>query len=354
MGSVGTDLSGANMRSHAKGSAALSIMLFLDIAGLVVLVGLFLEGVLTEPVRAQSPAAPLPAVPQWQTDAGVKMVFDAASIKQNNSGPLPTGDQPHSNVGLDPWDGYAATGGLFSATNFPLSSYIGFAFKLTPNERTSLIPQLPTWAKTERFDIQARASTSNPTKDQFRLMMQSLLADRFNLAVHAEMRQLPVFTLVLDKPGKTGPQLQSHTEDPPCSNAPASQAPDPTSSAKVATGFPSICGALVGLSSSKPGRMRVGARNATMGQVAGMLQALTVGTMDRPISDQTRLSGAFDFNLEYTPEFNGQPFPPDFQPDPTGATFLQALKEQLGLKLESQTGPVDVLVIDHLEEPSPN
>jgi uncharacterized protein (TIGR03435 family) len=75
--------------------------------------------------------------------------------------------------------------------------------------------------------------------------------------------------------------------------------------------------------------------------------------------DQTGLSGTFDFSIDFTPEVNGPPggmraTQPDFQPDPTGPTFLEALKEQLGLRLESTTGPVDVLVIDHVEEPSAN
>jgi len=77
------------------------------------------------------------------------------------------------------------------------------------------------------------------------------------------------------------------------------------------------------------------------------------GPLSRPVLDQTGLSGTLDFVIEWTPEFNGPP-PPNFQPDPSGPTFLEALKEQLGLKLQPQTGPVDVLVIDHVEEPSPN
>jgi uncharacterized protein (TIGR03435 family) len=72
---------------------------------------------------------------------------------------------------------------------------------------------------------------------------------------------------------------------------------------------------------------------------------------DRPILDKTGLSGNFDFSLEFTPEFRS---PQNFQPDPSGPTFPEALNEQLGLKLESQTGPVEVLVIDHVEEPSSN
>ena len=88
-----------------------------------------------------------------------------------------------------------------------------------------------------------------------------------------------------------------------------------------------------------------------------MASSFTLGGMsndvDRAVLDQTGLSGTFDFSLEYTPLLNGQP-PEGFPADMTGPTFLEALKEQLGLKLVSQTGPVDVLVLDHVEEPSPN
>jgi len=77
--------------------------------------------------------------------------------------------------------------------------------------------------------------------------------------------------------------------------------------------------------------------------------------VDRPVLDKTGLVGKFDFIMEFTPQFNG-PLPPgsNFQPDESGPTFLEALKEQLGLKLDPQKGPVDVIVVDHVEIPSEN
>jgi len=93
----------------------------------------------------------------------------------------------------------------------------------------------------------------------------------------------------------------------------------------------------------------------TMGQIASHLPS--GGTLDRPVLDQTGLNGTFDARMEFAPQvvprINGAPLP-DFTPDEAAATFLEALQEQLGLKLVSQTGPMDVLVIDHIEEPSPN
>jgi bla regulator protein blaR1 len=317
--------------------------LLLAAVGAVAVAGPILCGIVAGPrVQAQSPTT------DWQAAAGGKQTFDVASVKPNISS-----DRAHANFALDPWDSYPAAGGLLSVTNFPLSDYISFAFKLPPSQDPSLRSQMPKWATEERFDVQARAEGS-PTKDQMRLMMQSLLADRFKLAVHTENRQAPVFGLVLAKPGKTGADLQPHSNERPCANAYPS-APTagsaPTSPAKSVDGF-SVCGILVAARSSTPGRIRVGARNLTMDQIASMLPAVAMGSLDRPILDQTGLVGSFDFSIEFTGGFKGPS--PDVQPDPSAITFLEALQDQLGLKLKSQKGPVEVLVIDHVEKPSEN
>ena len=248
---------------------------------------------------------------------------------------------------MGPGDYYTPTGGLFTAANIPLFSYITFAYKVTANEGQVLRVQVPKWVLSERFDIQAR-SNSNPTKDQMRLMMQSLLADRFKLAIHRETRQLPVFGLVLSKSGKMGPQLQPHPVDSSCSSVPDS----PTASGTVSGGFPLTCGGIQPMQASVPGRLRIGGRNVTMVLIAS---SLPIAIDARPVLDRTGLSGTFDFTLEWTPEANSPLTPSaDFQRDESGPTFLQALQEQLGLKLEAQTGPVDLLVLDHIEQPSAN
>ncbi len=114
----------------------------------------------------------------WATKAGGKMAFDVASIKPSN-GPF-----VQSNPLLTPWDDYDGTDGRFRADS-TLSGYIQFAYKLWPNEvQGRELSHLPKWADTDHYSIEARASTGNVTKDQMRLMMQSLLADRFQLAVH--------------------------------------------------------------------------------------------------------------------------------------------------------------------------
>ncbi len=117
-------------------------------------------------------------IPDWQIAAGGKMDFDVASVKQNTT--APSAQTIHSNIPLGPQDLFSPTGGLLSATNFPLMQYMVFAYKLPPDQVRSLAPNLPKWATTDRYDIQARAE-GNPTKDQFRLMMQGSAGRSFQV-----------------------------------------------------------------------------------------------------------------------------------------------------------------------------
>src|SRR5579863_4005111 len=144
-----------------------------------------------------------PDVPDWQTAAGGKMAFEVASVKPSKVFKPP-------GFALDYGD--AKTPGGRLSTSFPLLAYISFAYKLSPSEmRAAALDQLPKSIGTDLFEIEARGA-GNPTKDQMRLMMQSLLADRFKLAVHFESREGPVFALTLVKPGQTGPKLRPHAE----------------------------------------------------------------------------------------------------------------------------------------------
>lgn len=300
-----------------------------------------------QPDAGGASATPAP-VPQWQIDAGGKMEFDVFSVKPDTA--AISQQTVHSNIPLGPQDMFTPTGGLLSSTNWPLFQYMIFAYKLTPNQVQSVQTQLPKWATTARYDIEARAA-GNPTKDQYRLMMQALLADRFKLAIHFETRQVPVYALVLDKPGKFGPGFQPHPADAPCSTAPPGQGPAGT----VTGGFPETCGAFVGVQASNPGRIRGGARNIPMSMVASTFSIPELFGVDRPVVDKTGLTGNYDIVVEFTPQING-PLPPGatFQPDESGPTFLQAMKEQLGLRLDKQTAPVDSIVVDHIEQPSEN
>lgn len=290
----------------------------------------------------QGPGAQPPAAPEWQIAAGSKMAFEVASVK-----PDPGPFRP-PNFPLDPGDAFRPVGGRFSA-DFPLTTYITFAYKLslTADQRQSMIAHLPNWVATDRFDIQARAE-GTPTKDQMRLMMQSLLADRFQLAVHFETQVVPVLAMVLVKPGKTGPKLHPHSEGVSCEATPATNGP----LAHDSEVFPPVCDAYM-MTVNPHAMARAGSRNTTMALLAGALPG--TGNLDRPVVDQTGLSGRFDFSIEWAVESNRLPLPnPDTPADLRGPTFSDALREQLGLKLQPTKAPLQILVIDRVERPSEN
>ena len=279
-----------------------------------------------------------------------QLSFEAASVKPDKSDA-----SPYSNFPLNSGDFYTSNGGLFSATNFPLVTYIFFAYKIMGNQAHFVVPQLPGWVMTDRFDIQARAA-GNSTKDQMRLMMQSLLADRFKLFIHNEMREVPVLAFVLVKPGKTGPQLQPHPADAPCETSVAPPSRDnsiPDIFLRTAPGgFPAICNGILGIPPTVAGRSRLGGRNVTIGFMADMFsQRVDLG---RPMIDETGLTGTFDFLLEFTPEPKSSTPNSNTAPDPNGPTFEQALRDQLGLKMESRKSSMEVIVVDHVEHPSEN
>jgi uncharacterized protein (TIGR03435 family) len=292
-------------------------------------------------VRAQSAAI----TPQWQTDAGGKAAFDMASMKLSKSGGPAGGDKSISNIPLDATDAHAATSGELSATNFTLLSYIGFAYKLSGKELGEVITKLPKWALTDHFDVEARAA-GDPTKDQMRLMMQALLADRFKMAIHYDVRQVPVFGFTLASAGATGPQLHAHVDGSPCATPtrPRNSASDPPPLAIFRggfPGFPAVCGGFAPL-----GALRAGARNVTMQQIAALLD--TVAGLNRPLADQTGLSGTYDFVIEFVPRRGGPPLG-DGELDQSPVGFAGAMRQQLGLALAATTGPEDVLVVDHVE-----
>ena len=290
--------------------------------------------------------------PDWQIAAGGKMAFDVASVRHNTNAPSP--GALYSNFPLGPGDVYVPNGGQFRAMNFPLIAYIEFAYKITENQEQFLLPQIPEWVTTSRFDIQATAQ-GNPTKDQMRLMMQSLLEDRFRLLVHYEVRQVPVLALLMVSPGTLGPLLQQHADNSPCPTVFRIPSPAPGSPpVTLDRRFPATCGGLLDMAPSVPGRVRVGARNVAMGLIANSIPGGSSG-VTLPVLDKTGLTGNFDFAVEFAPGPDGLAAPPtNFHPDTSGPTFVEALRDQLGLKLEAQQGPVDVFVIDYVEEPPVN
>lgn len=265
--------------------------------------------------------------------------FEVASVK-----PSRPGEQASSNFPLGPGDVYVRNGGYLSAQGFPLSVYLMFAYKMIGNQAQYVLPRLPDWTKNEPYDIEARAE-SDPGKDGMRLAMRALLADRFGLETHYEEREVPLLGFALAHSGKTGPQLQAHMEGSACPTE-ARQG-----SSGVVDGKPALCNGIFPLPASVPGRLRFGGRNVTMSFIADTFS----GALGRPMVDRTGLRGTFDFTLEFMQERNGAAPPgTETQVDDPGPTFEEALREQLGIKLQSIKGPMKVLVVDRVRRPSAN
>jgi uncharacterized protein (TIGR03435 family) len=272
-----------------------------------------------------------PALLHAQTPDQKPLTFEVASVKPNGSNTTPT-----AAFALGPGDAYVP-GGLFTATNQPLIVYIRFAYKLSQSAQSDVL-NLPAWVYDERFDVAARAQ-GTPSKDQMRRMMQSLLSERFKLRLHTERRTQSVFDLMLVKPGALGPQIQ-RTADGTCTPAPRLQLP------------PIPCGSVGPVPAAVAGRGRIVANGATIARIASFLMNPFTG-VDRPVVDGTGLTGAFDMSIEWSlAQDSAQPATAPLEDN--GPTFLQALREQLGLKLEPTKGPIDVLVIDHIERPTPD
>jgi uncharacterized protein (TIGR03435 family) len=243
--------------------------------------------------------APWTGLAQAPAGGEPKLSFDVASIKPNNSGRL---------GGLSSF-----RAGRFTATNATLQQLILGAYAIQPFQ---LVGE-PAWMDTDRFDIIATTQAVQ-TPESLQLLLRSLLRERFALAAHNETRQLPVYRLVLARNDRTlGKRLVKSDVDCALSRG---KVPDPCTSR------------------SSPGRFL-----GTAVLFNSFLRTLQ-SAVDRSIVDDTGLTGSYDVDLEWASQ-------PD---DPTTPSIFTALQEQLGVKLESARGPVDVLVIDHAEPPTAN
>jgi uncharacterized protein (TIGR03435 family) len=272
--------------------------------------------------------------------------FEVASIRPAGSSPF---RPPNFALNID--DTSIPPGGRFFA-DFPLETYVEFAYKIMPTrqQQDAMVSGLAEWVRKDSFVIQAEAA-GNPTKDQMRLMMQSLLADRFKLAVHFETRTVPVLALVLARRGKLGATLKPHTEGLPC-DAKWTAPPDRSSPTVPPGGFMPTCGAL-GVIPGRNHTFLIGARDITMQHISDYMPSWQ--DFGRPVVDRTGLSGTYDFSLESVPErLTPMNSGADAQLDTEGPPFFEALKEQLGLVLKPENASIRVLVIDHVEQPSPN
>jgi uncharacterized protein (TIGR03435 family) len=231
-------------------------------------------------------------------------------------------------------------------------SLITFAYKNTTGQRDFFRAQLPDWALSSGFDIEARTENRDVTKDQLRLMVRSLLADRFGLKTHYQMRDVSVYNVVLAKPGSLGPGLRPHPADEPCPSVlpRPDQVPagTPAPPLTVSGGFPTRCGSFVNMPPSQPYFRHEGGRNLTIAQIVSTFPGM--GNLGRPAIDKTGLTGTYDWVMEFIDERPGRHPPADAE----GMSFEEALRKQVGLKLVPDKSEVRFLIIDHIEKPTAN
>lgn len=226
--------------------------------------------------------------------------------------------------------------GRFHA-DFPLPIYIEFAYKiwLTDEERKEMLAALPEWVEKQRFDIEATAP-EGATKDQYRQMMQTLLAERFGLKLHFEKKDRPVLAMVLVKPGVPGPRLIPHEKGQPCDEKP------------LPTTFPAQCYTYAARP-EKDGLWINGSRATTMELLGNYLGSMggRSGEISRRVVDSTGLAGLWDFTLLPPAKVPGED-------TPAGPTALEAVREQLGIRLKADRAMVSLPVIDHVQKPEDN
>jgi len=224
----------------------------------------------------------------------------------------------------------------------------------------------PGWLDSERYDIVAKLPRGS-TKEQLMVMLQNLLAERFKLTLHREKKDLPMYALVV---GKNGPKLKESVEEPAPKEGdggPAGPSPAPGKPALDRDGFPVLPPAAAGRTAVSLALMNGNVRmTASKQPMSGLAEDLS-RQLDLPVVDMTGLTGNYDFTLYLSPEgLAGMRLPVGLAPPPgeggggmpaastpdaqSSPSLFSALQEQLGLKLEQRKGPVDLLVIDHLEK----
>jgi uncharacterized protein (TIGR03435 family) len=241
------------------------------------------------PAFAQAPAA--------------RPEFEVASVKRNLSGSRPWLVPP--------------VGGRFTATNVTLRLLIGVSWRLK-------VSGGPSWVLTDGYDVSAVAPEPSVSADDFSLMMQNLLKDRFALRVHTETHEAQVYVLL---PAKNGLKLPDARREACIYGW---KAPDANPQAGC-------------------GGMNVTPESITNEKVSMQWFASVLGgVLGRPVLDRTGFTGSFKVLLEFAPVAPGR------DSDSAKPSIFTALEEQLGLRLESQKGTEEVLVIDHVERPSAN
>jgi uncharacterized protein (TIGR03435 family) len=211
-------------------------------------------------------------------------------------------------------------GGHFQTRNISLSKLLAFSYGVHDKQLIGL----PPWAETDNYDIDAKPDMDGtPDRKQLQGLVQKLIAQRFSLTFHRDKRELSVYVLSV---AKTGAKL-TKSEDQ---------------------------GGLPGFGLRGLGALNV--HNSSMNDFSGMMQETV---MDRPVIDQTGLTGRYDFTLNWTPDDSqfggmGAKVPPPTDNTNPPPNLYTAIQEQIGLKLDATKAPTDVMVIDHIEKPSEN
>jgi uncharacterized protein (TIGR03435 family) len=264
------------------------------------------------------------AIPQTQLPAARH--FEAASVKPSSSA-----DKRllynMSNV---------VAGGQFTVSNVTVKRLIQDAYRIKQFQ----ISGGPGWVGSELFDIAAKPD-GPVSLEQFQNMLQSLLAERFQLAIKSDTKEMPVYALVV---AKNGPKFKAaHESDPNIVDLNGRPLPQGTGRARITI--------------IRRGRL------TTQGTDMASLADSLANFLGRTVLDKTGLTGIYDLKLEWKPDenqvamFGAMGVPEGFgapPPDWDGPSLFTALDEQLGLKLDSQKGPVDIFTIEHIERPSAN
>lgn len=242
----------------------------------------------------------LPQIPA-QAQTATTPAIEVSTVKRS--------DYPGRLIGLP--------GPTLTTRGTTLKDMILWSYSLHPSQ----VLGGPGWVDTDKYDVVAKPEGGGLLDgEQIKAMLRTLMADRFQLKLRHETKELPVYALTI---GKNGPKMKARTEG------------DGGAAFTLLIGGP-----------------RWPVRNAPMAQMVSVLQMVV---LDRPVLDKTGLTGKFDFDLVWTPDetqFGGKGS--SMPADPNAPNIFTAFQEQLGLKLEPQKAPVDVLVIDGVERPSQN
>jgi uncharacterized protein (TIGR03435 family) len=306
---------------------------------LTIFTALVLGLVSAAPIHAQSQPQMLDrAVSAVDADSPIvaKFEYEVASIKVSKTG---------SANGMFRF-GMRYTDDGVSIENFPLMLLVQQAYGVGKDRITGA----PDWLNLERYDIETKMDgaaaeelktlSADVVRAARQHMLRKLLEQRFQLTVHRDTRELPIYNLVL---AKGGSKLQeSKPDDAGTGDKPTDAALAAALAAKLgSSGGPMATG---GGGGGRGGVRTTSGRAITTAELAATLSSIA----GWPVFDKTGLTGKYDFKLEYAPDDS------QTDPDPVGPSIFTAVQEQLGLKLEPAKGPVEILVIDHVEKPSGN